>query len=70
MSDIVIVATYANRVHAEIAKSALDAEHIQSYLEADDAGGMYPFAFSGHGNGVRLFIKNRNLTQAKKILHL
>jgi hypothetical protein len=70
MADIVCVKIFGNRSDAEIAKSALAAEHIESYLDADDAGGMYPFPMSGHTKGVRLFIKNSDKVNAEKILKL
>jgi hypothetical protein len=70
MADILCIKAFGNRSDAEIAKSALAARHIDSYLDADDAGGMYPFPMSGHQKGVRLFIKNNDKQKAKQILKL
>ena len=68
MADIVCIKVFVSRSEAEIAKSALAASNIESYLDADDAGGMYPFPMSGHQKGVRVFIKKADEAQANKIL--
>jgi len=70
MADIVVVKTFGSRTDAEIAKSALAAGGIESYLDADDAGGMYPFPMSPKTNGVKLFIKKSDEAKAKKIVNL
>ena len=70
MADIVCVKVFGSRIDAEIAKSALAAAHIESYMDADDAGGMYPFPMSGHHKGVRLFIKSTDQKAAKGVLKL
>lgn len=70
MADVVCVKVFGYRTDAEIAKSALAAAGIQSYLDADDAGGIYPFPLSGHTKGVRLFIKNQDKAKATKILNI
>lgn len=64
MNGLKCVKTFSSRTEAEIAKSALAAEHIESYIEADDAGGMYPFMTEG----IRLFVKKTDVQKAKKIL--
>jgi len=68
VNDIILLQTFPDRVSAEIAKSALDAAHIKSFIDADDAGGMYPFPLSGHMKGVRLFIKKIDEKKAKNAL--
>jgi cell division protein FtsN len=41
------VGAYPTRSQAELAQAALGARGIQSRLEADDAGGAYPFVLAG-----------------------
>jgi hypothetical protein len=45
----VVVATYASRRNAEIARDYLIAADIQSFVSADDAGGMHPQLQRPHG---------------------
>ena len=45
----VVVATYSSRRNAEIARDYLIAADIQSFVSADDAGGMYPQMQRPHG---------------------
>jgi hypothetical protein len=66
MQDVVVIATYATRPDAEVAKSALSGSGIQAYIEGDDAGGMYPFMTEG----IRLFVKKTDVQKAKKILSI
>jgi hypothetical protein len=41
------VGTYSTRAEAELAQAALANAGIPSILEADDAGGAYPFDLTG-----------------------
>ena len=66
--DIVCIQTFGSRSEAEVAKSALAAGGIESYLDADDAGGMYPFPMTPNTKGVQLFIKSSDKENAKNIL--
>jgi hypothetical protein len=59
------VGTYPTRGEAEIARTALDAAGIRSVVEADDAGGAYPFSFSG---GVRLLVDEADADAASAVL--
>lgn len=61
---IICIKTFSSRAAAEVAKSALKAGGIQSYIMGDDAGGMYPPFL----NGIRLYVSRKNLVQAKSIL--
>jgi hypothetical protein len=70
VDNIVLLKTFPNRITAEIAKSALEAQRIESYIDADDAGGMYPFPLSGHTKGARLFIKKTDEKRAGLALDL
>jgi hypothetical protein len=54
-TELVVVASFPNRVEAEMAQGALQAAGIESVITADDAGGQYAaLAFSGRG--VRLSV--------------
>ncbi len=64
MQDVVLVATYATRPDAEVAKSALSGSGINAFIEGDDAGGMYPFMTEG----IRLFVRKTDVQKAKNIL--
>lgn len=68
MNTIVCVKSFMSRMEAEVAKSSLAASGIQAMIEADDAGGAYPFPMSSSSKGVKLFIKEGDVKRAKKIL--
>jgi hypothetical protein len=59
------VGAYPTRSDAELAQSALAAAGIQSVLEADDAGGAYPFDLSG---GARLLVDEADAELALAVL--
>ena len=65
-----IIKIFSSRTEAEIAKSALAANNIDSYIEADDAGGMYPFPLSPTAARVKLIIPEKDAEKARKILHV
>ena len=50
---MVEIGSFTTRSGAELAQSALSAAGIASVIEADDAGGAYPFDLSG---GARLLV--------------
>jgi hypothetical protein len=62
---MVVAGTYATRTDAELAQTALTAAGIQSVIEADDAGGAYPFDLSG---GARLLVEEADAEDAATIL--
>jgi hypothetical protein len=62
---MIAVGTYANRFEAETAQGPLAAAGIASVIEADDAGGAYPFALSG---GARLLVDESDVDAAREIL--
>ena len=64
-SPMVVAGTYATRSDAELAQTALTAAGIQSVIEADDAGGAYPFDLSG---GARLLVEEADAEDAATIL--
>jgi hypothetical protein len=59
------VGIYPTRSDAELAQAALAAAGIPSVLEADDAGGAYPFDLTG---GARLFVDQGDADVAVAIL--
>jgi putative signal transducing protein len=60
------VGIYRTRQDAEIAQGALTAAGIESFVSADDAGGAYPFGFSG--GGARLLVDEADAETAAEIL--
>lgn len=67
MSDLVTVVSFTTRLEAEIAKSALASQGIQSTISADDAGGMRPFPMA-YTTLVELKVKKKDKEKALKIL--
>jgi len=64
--DLVVVRTFDTAIDAELAKSALDAADVDSFIQADDAGGMRPhlvFAL-----GARLIVRAEDVERATNIL--
>ena len=59
------VGTFPTRSQAEIAQAALAAAGIPSVVEADDAGGAYPFVLSG---GARLLVAEGDADDAAAVL--
>lgn len=64
MTDVEVGA-YATRNDAEFAQSALSAAGITSVIEADDAGGAYPFNLAGP---ARLLVDETDAKAAAAIL--
>jgi Putative prokaryotic signal transducing protein len=62
---MVEIGAYPTRSDAELAQTALTAAGIESVLATDDAGGAYPFDFSG---GARLLVDEADADDAAKIL--
>ncbi len=58
------VKSFASRLEAELAKSKLQSERIESYISADDLGGM-SFFFQ---QGVDLKVAKEDLQAACRIL--
>lgn len=64
----VVVKTFNTRLEAEIIKGLLEANGIESIIQADDEGGMAPFPFTPTTAGVKLLININDLPKAKKLL--
>jgi hypothetical protein len=66
--DFVIVATFQDRLEAELARGALEAAGIAATIHSDDAGGMRPaLTFS---NGARVIVRAEDATAARQVLHV
>ena len=59
------IGTYRTRDDAELAQGALTAAGIPSVLEADDAGGAYPFDLT---SSARLFVAEADADDAAAVL--
>jgi hypothetical protein len=68
MSDtnLVVVRTFADRIEAELAQTALKAAGIESMVRADDAGGLRPAL--GFSNGVALLVRVEQASAADEVL--
>jgi hypothetical protein len=64
--DRVTVATFPNRVVADMAAGFLEGEGIEAWVAADDAGGAYPVLQSLEG--VRLLVAAEDADRAKEVL--
>ena len=64
--DLVVVRTFDTAIDAELAKSALDAAEVDSFIQADDAGGMRPHLV--FAQGARLVVRAEDAERASTIL--
>jgi hypothetical protein len=64
-SEFETVGNFLNRVDAEIARGALEAEGIEATVSADDAAGTRPHLWMG---GVRLLVSAADADRARKFL--
>jgi hypothetical protein len=62
---LVVLRTFENVIEAELAKSALEAADVDSFIQADDAGGMRPHLGM---NLIRLVIRSDDAEKALGIL--
>jgi hypothetical protein len=63
--DLVVLRTFLNIFEAELAKSALEAAGIASFIRADDAGGLRPHLWMA---GVELVVRREDVQQANEVL--
>jgi len=68
MNELVCIKTYSSRLEANVDKSYLQSLGIEATIQADDAGGAYPFPFQNSSTGVLLLVKNDDLEKAKEEL--
>ncbi len=64
-NDLVVLRTFENVIEAEIAKGALEAADVDSFIQSDDAGGMRPHLGM---NRVRLLVRSEDAERAQVIL--
>ncbi len=64
--DAIILEKFPNRIQAEMALGLLEAEGIQAWISADDAGGLYPSL--QFVRGVRLLVFAEDADRAREIL--
>jgi hypothetical protein len=67
-SELVVVHSFGNRQEAEMAKSALDAAEIDSFVRSDDGGGMETGLWSS--NGVKVLVRAEDVEAAREVLDL
>ncbi len=66
MSDFVTVKVFSTKIEAEIAKSFLASNDIESFILTDDVGSMYPS--TQNVSGVKLNVKKRVAEKAREML--
>ncbi len=66
-SKLIVVADFPNRIEAEIAQGALEAAGIESFVSADDAGGLRPSLWL---SGVRLIVREDVAADARNVLNV
>jgi hypothetical protein len=64
-SKLVVLRDFLNKAEAELAQGALQAQGVDSLIQADDAGGEEPGLWMG---GVRLLVRAQDAERARKIL--
>lgn len=63
----VCIKTYIHRHEAEMDRGLLKAAGLESYILADDCGGMYPPLSLGK-EGLRLMVKEEDVGKALEVL--
>ncbi|MBM4283820.1 MAG: DUF2007 domain-containing protein [Deltaproteobacteria bacterium] len=64
--ELEVVATFPNRVAAEMAAGFLEGEGIEAFVSLDDAGGAYPVL--QWLQGVRLLVAKEDEKRAREAL--
>ena len=65
MDRLIPIGTYATRTEAEIVEGLLASAGIDASVRADDAGGAYPFEFSG---GAQVLVDENDAKAAAQLL--
>ena len=65
MNRLITIGTYTTRTEAEIVEGLLEAAGISASIQADDAGGAYPFEFSG---GAQVLVDESDAEAASQLL--
>jgi hypothetical protein len=63
-SELVSVSTFRSTADAQIAQGILDEAGIESMIQSDNAGGMYPAM-----DGAKLLVRAEDVTRANEALH-
>jgi Putative prokaryotic signal transducing protein len=63
-SELIAVSTFRSMADAQVAKGILDEEGIESMIQSDNAGGMYPALA-----GADLLVRSEDLEKATKALN-
>jgi Putative prokaryotic signal transducing protein len=63
-SDLISVSTFRSTADALIAKGILDEAGIESMIQSDNAGGMYPALA-----GADLLVRTEDAEKANALLH-
>jgi hypothetical protein len=69
MNEMVCVKTYNSHLEANVDKTYLQSLGIEAAIQADDAGGVYPFPFHNSPTGVLLLVNKNDLEKAKEELN-
>jgi hypothetical protein len=62
---LIAIGTFGSRTEAEIVQGLLASAGIDASIRADDAGGAYPFEFSG---GAQVLVDESDGTAASELL--
>jgi cell division protein FtsN len=62
---LISVGTFPTRNEAEVVQGLLASAGISATVEADDAGGAYPFVF---GEGAHVLVDEEDATAASQVL--
>jgi hypothetical protein len=63
--DIIVFRTYLNHFDADLARMALEAAGIESFVRSDDCGGMRPHFWMA---GVELLVRAEDAGRAEEVL--
>ena len=63
--DIIVFRTYLNHFDADLARMALEAAGIESFIRSDDCGGMRPHFWMA---GVELLVRAEDAARAEEVL--
>jgi hypothetical protein len=63
--DIVVFRTFLNHFDADVAKMALEAAGVESFIRSDDCGGMRPHFWMA---GVEFLVRADDVERADEVL--
>jgi hypothetical protein len=65
---MISIKTVQTRLEAEVVKGFLETHGITVFITADDKGGASPFPLAPTVTGVHIFVKESDVSNAKKLL--